>query len=330
MRTPMWRAMTASFAILVMTCSGRAQPLDAPSQEPREQDLISTGVELRRQGRDAEALGAFERAYAQHPSPRAAAQIALAHHALAQWREAERGLLEALDSPGDPWIVHNRVYLEESLAVVQAHLGWLEVDSNVGGAEIWLGGQPYGRLPLTTPLRVVAGEVIVEVRAPGYAPIQRTLQVAANSRVDAAFPLVMQSGPEPRANADLPLAPGAPVARPSSAKRTAGWITLAGAGALALVGIGGVITREREAAIWNDDAQCGPVPGESRSARCGTNRDIGSAALTIGVGAFVGAAIAGAVSGVLLLGSSQPAAGPTAADVGCRMTGPGFACGGAF
>jgi hypothetical protein len=322
--------MAISFAILAMPCSARAQPKDASSQEPTEKDLIATGIDLRKQGRDAEALDAFERAYAQQPSPRAAAQIALAHHALAQWREAERGLLQALDSPEDPWIARNRVYLEASLTVVQSHLGWLEVDSNVAGAELRVDGEPYGRLPLAAPLRVVAREVTVEVRAPGYAAMERTLQVAANSREDVAFTFVVQPGPESRASAEASTTPSVPVAPPSSPRGTAGWIMLAGAGALVLVGIGGVVTRQWEAMIWNDDGQCGPTPSESRAARCGTNHDIGSAALTIGVGAFVGAAISGAVSGALLFGSSRPMAGPTAAHVACRVTGPGLACGGAF
>jgi hypothetical protein len=322
--------MAACFAILAMPYSVWAQPQDAPSHESSEEDLIATGIHLRKQGRDAEALATFERAYMQHPSPRAAAQIALAHHALAQWREAERGLLEALESPDDAWIARNRVYLEESLTVVQWHLGWLEVDSNVAGAELWVGGEPYGRLPLAAPLRVVAGEVAVEVRAAGYAAMERTLQVTPSSRVHAAFTFVVEPSPEPRANAEAPSMARAPVAPPSSARRAAGWVTLAAAGSLVLVGVGGMITREREAAIWNDDRQCGPTPSESRATRCGTNRDIGSAALTIGVGAFVGAAISGAVAGVLLFGASRPAPGTTAARVGCRVTGPGFACGGAF
>jgi hypothetical protein len=337
MRTRTRLAMGACFALLATPCSAQAEPPDASraeppsasSQEPAEEDLIAIGIHLRKEGRDAEALGTFERAYAQHRSPRAAAQIALAHHALAQWREAERGLLEALESSDDAWIARNRVYLEESLTVVQAHLAWLEVDSNVVGAEVWVGGEPYGRLPLAAPLRVVAGEVAVDVRAPGYAAIQREFQVPANSRVRVALTFVVEPGPEPRANAETPSMPSLPAGHPSSARRTAGWITLAGAGALVLVGIAGVVIREREAAIYNDDAQCGPA-GEPRSVRCGTNHDIGSAALPIAVGAFVGAAIAGTVSGYLLLESSRPAAGQTARHVDCRVMGPGFACGGAF
>jgi hypothetical protein len=153
MRTLTWDAIAASFVILAVPCGAQAQLPNGHSQEPTEEDLIAIGIHLRKEGRDAEALGTFERAYAQHPSPRAAAQMALAHHALAQWREAERGLVAALDSREDPWIARNRVYLEESLTVVQAHLAWLEVDSNVAGAEVWVDGAPRGRLRGTVESR---------------------------------------------------------------------------------------------------------------------------------------------------------------------------------
>ncbi len=330
MRMPTWHAMAASFAFLMMPYGAWAQVPNASSQEQTGDELITTGIRLRREGHDAEALGTFERAYAQHATPRAAAQIALAHHALAQWREAERGLLEALASPQDPWIARNRAYLEESLTVVQGHLAWLEVDSNVAGAGVWVGGEPCGRLPLAAPLRVVAGEVAVEVRAPGYVAMEHDVQVSAKTRVDVAFTLVVQPGPEPPPNAEASPSSAA-VGHPGSARRTAGWVTLAGAGALAMVGIGGFVVREQEAVIWNDDGQCGPTAGESRYARCGTNRDIGSAAQTVAVAAFVGAAISGAVSGVLLFGSARPASGQTAAGhVDCGVTGAGLACAGAF
>jgi hypothetical protein len=329
MRTPTRRALVAAFGLLVSPCSAWAQPANTLAQGLTDEDLLSRGIELRKQGRDAEALAAFERAYAQRPSPRAAAQIALAHHALARWREAERELAEALRNGDDPWVVRNRVYLEESLAVVQAHLAWLDVESDVAGAEVWMGGVLYGRLPLEGPLRIVAGEVVVEVRAPGRVAMERTLQVAAKSVAHAGFLFALEPTVQPPASGQGPVTSRAPVERPTSAPRTVGWITLAGAGALVLVGIGGVVTREWEAKIWNDDSQCAPL-GQSRYARCRTNRDIGSAAQAIAIGAFVGAGIAGAVSGVLLFGNSRSVASPTMGQVGCRLVGSGIACSGTF
>jgi hypothetical protein len=329
MRMPTRRALVASFVLLLTPRSAWAEPPIAAAQEPTDEDLIAKGIELRKQGLDAEALATFERAHARRPSPRTAAQIALAHHALAHWREAEHGLVDALHDSDDPWIARNRVYLEESLSVVQAHLAWLEVESNVAGAEVWMDGELHGRLPLEGPLRIVAGEVAVKVRAPGYPAIERTLQVAAKSHLHEAFTFVVQPAPEPGSDTNASAIPRAPVEHPTSSIRSAGWITLAGSGALVLVGIGGVVTREWEAGIWNDDSQCAPPAGQSRYARCGTSRDIGSAAQAIAVAAFVGAGISGAVSGLLLLGSSRSAAAP-AGHVACRVGVPGFACGGVF
>jgi hypothetical protein len=72
-----------------------AQPgssTDAPSVDaPRSDDeLIASGIALRKTGHDAEALAVFQRAYAARPSARAMAQAALAHQALTDWREQRK------------------------------------------------------------------------------------------------------------------------------------------------------------------------------------------------------------------------------------------------
>jgi hypothetical protein len=330
MRTPTRVALLASCVLLGSPGSARAEPTNDAAHEPTDEELIAAGIDLRKQGRDAEALATFERAYAKRASPRAVTQIALAHHALAQWREAERGLVDALRDTDDPWIARNLAYLEESLRFVQAHLAWLYVESDVVGAEVWVGGEFSGRLPLAEPLRVVASEVTVEVRAPGYAAKGRTLQVAGNSRVRSVFAFAPGAVPERQATPEAPAHSGSPVGFTNSPSRTAGWITLAGAGALAVIGIGGLVTRDVEAGIWNDDGQCLPPPGQSRYSRCGANRDIGSVAQTIAVGAFVGAGVAVAVSGVLLLRRSRPVPAQAMGHIGCLVVGPGFECGGTF
>jgi hypothetical protein len=291
---------------------------DGPSYE----QLIAQGVELRKEGHDADALAAFQRAYAMRASPRAAAQIALAHQALAEWLDAESGLEEALRASDDAWITRYHSQLEESLAAVQAHLGWLDVDSDVADAEIWIDGKLVGRASLDHPVRLVAGEARLLVRPPGYAAIERTMQIDAKSRLRAVFTFAAKpSNAVPRI---------APVERPPPRARTVAWATLAGAGGLALVGIGGELTREWEARLYNDDSRCAPTGGKSRYDRCGTNRDIGSAAQTIAIAAFVGAGVASAISGWLFLGSSHPAGAQAERQVGCTVTGSGIACRGTF
>src|SRR5882757_6909692 len=83
-------------ALLSMLASGTARADD--------EALLRSGVELRRQGRNAEALAVFQEANGERPTPRAQAQIGLAHHALGQWVEAEIALEHALAIDTDAWI----------------------------------------------------------------------------------------------------------------------------------------------------------------------------------------------------------------------------------
>jgi tetratricopeptide (TPR) repeat protein len=308
----------------------RARAQDMPpaaAHAPNADELIAAGVALRKEGRDEEALATFERARALHPSSHATAQVALAHQALAHWREAERELKEALVDQDDAWLARNRVYLEESLIGLQAHLGWVEMESNVDGAEAWIGGQPLGRLPFASPVRVDAGSVTLEVRAPGYAPIQRTVRVEGNATVHAAFLFVVQP-PAPPATSGEPVAPSNRVERHSPATATAGWIAAATGGGLLLTGIAGLVTREWEAQLYNDDSQCTPLPGETRYQRCATHRDIGSTAQTVAIIAFSGAAAAALAAGLLL--SRRPAPAQTAKPFGCTTAGLAVVCAGTF
>src|SRR6185295_12934104 len=69
--------------------------------------ILRHGNELRRQGRDAEALTEFQRAARIEESPRTTAQVALAEQALGMWPEAESHLSSALGRDSDPWIRKN-------------------------------------------------------------------------------------------------------------------------------------------------------------------------------------------------------------------------------
>jgi hypothetical protein len=328
MRTPI--ALVA--ALLV------ASPVTAVAQEPRAvavdsvqtpDELIAKGIELRKRGADAEALAVFQRAYALHPCARAAAQIGLAQQALGHWREAETGLLEALRGSADDtdaeWMARNRVYLDQSLAAVQSHLGWLQVDSNLAGAEVWIAGELGGRVPLDRPIRVVAGEVPLEARASGLGTVQQTVHVEAGAQARAVLTYSSPPMVESRAPHDEPTP-----TLTDSGRRTAGWFALGGAAGLLLIGVAAQVTREWEAHIYNDDGQCGPMGSLTRYERCGTNRDIGSVAESIALGAYAGAAVAAVTAGVLLFTGSRRASASTTGHAACWVAGDGIRCGGRF
>jgi tetratricopeptide (TPR) repeat protein len=181
------RAASASWVPLLIAalCSGGAQaqapaPVSAPAAAEADA-LILQGLKLREQGQDAQALELFERAQELAPTPRALAQRALAEQALGDWVQADVHLREALAAGGDPWIAQHRVALDGALAVIGDHLGQLQINGGLDGAELRLDGQLVGRLPLLAPLRVVVGRPLLEVTLPGHYPVRREITIKAGS-----------------------------------------------------------------------------------------------------------------------------------------------------
>ena len=202
----------ASFVIVLLTCSVvRAQ--DGASAA----ELLAEGVELRRQGRDAEALERFERAHTIAPSPQALAQIALAEHALGRYARAEARLETALrEGEQDPWIVDRREALEGALASIGANLGTLALAGGVDGAEVVLDGEVIGVLAAGARLRVPAGSATLVIRAPGYHPVERAIAIEAGAVIEETIALeaiaTIEEAPPPAPESEPP--PPEPVAEP--------------------------------------------------------------------------------------------------------------------
>lgn len=167
-----------------------AAPAPAVSEVAQSDELILQGLKLREQGKDAEALQLFIRAQELAPTPRALAQRALAEQAVGAWAQAEIHLKEALQAADDPWISRHRAALEGALTVVGEHLGYLQINGGVAGAELRLDGQLAGRLPLAGPLRVVTGRPLLEITLAGYYPVRRELTIKAGSLSTESIQLV--------------------------------------------------------------------------------------------------------------------------------------------
>src|SRR5438046_2479221 len=86
----------------------------ARASDATEEKLIQQGVAARRAQDDSAALNLFQRAYALHHSPRAAAQMGLAEMATGRWPEAATHLEEAMAARSDPWIQKNAKPLREA------------------------------------------------------------------------------------------------------------------------------------------------------------------------------------------------------------------------
>jgi hypothetical protein len=172
--------------------------------------------------------------------------------------------------------------------------------------------------------------LVIEVRAPGGQVMRRTLLVDSEAHVHEDFTFGDAKRPDAPRPAPVAGHSGPPPVQHPAPHRKAVWLTLSASGGLLLIGAAGAGTREWEAHLYNDDTRCAPTKTETRSDRCGTNRSIGSTALTVAALSFVGAGIAGAAAGVLLLGGERATAREPAKAFGCGLLGLGIECGSTF
>ena len=311
-----------------------------------EAALIRKGLDLRQKGQDEEALKEFRRAYELSKSARALAQIALAEQALGRWLEAENYLTEALKHTEDSWISHNKKSLNQALNDIQGHLGSLELPGEAKEGTVKVDGVQIAILPLTVPLRVTAGSIALEVQAPGYLPIVRTVVVPARGLAreplvfvalpPAAKPLPPQENPPPQlAGGTVTPKEEKPQAQPSNwgTGRTVGVIF--GVAALGSLGTGIAfhLTHESRAKSYNDNKSCNPV---ATGSNCQSLYDDVNSAEYIAIAGYVGAAVLGGVATYLLIsGPSAPADKVAAAETGLRFqcgptAGLGVVCAGKF
>ena len=222
----MRRQIAAVVAASAMACGlARAGTAWAEAADT-EEALIHRGIELRKQGNDRAALEEMQRAYAIEHAPRAAAQLGFAEQALGLWPDAEEHVHEALTATGDAWVRKNRTTIEAALATIRAHVGRVQIDGGEPGAQVTVNGRPVGSIPLRDSVPVNAGPVDVEVRASGYAPALKTVNVAAGELTRVSFTLLPAAEASARPRQPPPFQPGpapapslSPWARPGPMRR---------------------------------------------------------------------------------------------------------------
>ncbi len=265
--------------------------------------LLHEGVELRRARRDAEALAVFERALAIDGSPRTRAQVGLAEQALGLWVEAERDLGSALADGRGAWFEQHNGALRSAQDEVRAHLASLMLTSNVTGAEVRINGVLAGTTPLASPVPVVAGSAVIDVRAPHFAPKTVTLWLTPGSSASQAIdlqPLAGSDGVPALAHDAAAPAPTVEPRSPPAGYRTGAWLALGGG--IVLLGTAAVAWtfRNSNAALYDDDSRCF-YGGLTRDARCGSYRSAADASQTVSIVAMGAAAAAFSLSTVLFL-----------------------------
>jgi hypothetical protein len=227
--------------LTISTASAQDEGGGPSDSAARAAGLIDEGVELRKAGKEREALAKFREAYELEATPRALAQMALAEKSLRSYVDAEGHFEDALADADDPWIAKNREALETAKSYVANQLAWLVVTTNVAKAQLSVNGTVVGELPLSKPHRIVAGLTVVEVRRDGYVDGRSESTLVADEVTEIRIDLekLQPSKPGPAARpAPLPPSPDAPP--PTEHASWTPWIlTSAGISAVGLgIGIG--------------------------------------------------------------------------------------------
>jgi len=182
---------------------------------------VDEGVRLTEQGRYADALRAFEEAYALFPSPKIQFNIALANEELERYAAAFEAMSRFLADPQDAAkakIARGRKVLEG----LAKKVGRIAVASEVAGDEVFVDGQRRGVTPLGAALVVDPGAHAVTVKR---GDVQLTENVTVGPGEERSV------SPQPSAVAVAPAeppspppaavpAPAAPAATPASAVLT--------------------------------------------------------------------------------------------------------------
>ncbi|MFL5305166.1 MAG: PEGA domain-containing protein [Polyangia bacterium] len=319
----------------------------ARADDQREADkLIRHGVELRKGHDDESAAREFQKAYDLVHSPRAAGQLGLAEQALGRWEDAERHVAEAVHGPDDPWVARNRAALDEALGTIQAHLGRVEVIGDPTGADVSVNGRVVGKLPLSGPVRVSAGEVDIEVNLPGYTGAQRNVTIVGGQYQHVVIHLVKEAAPQPEAKVAATAETPAPAAAtnvaandegPSGTRTVLKWGAAGLAGASLVTGVVFTILHSHNVNAFTDhgcrvNGDTATLKNGSSDPYCPSTLNTSKTYQDVLIGGYVGAGVFAATWLILQLtepassggtGSEQAWRGPVCAPA---ASGVGLSC----
>lgn len=333
-------------ALLGTSVAGITAP--ALAQDSRYERVYERANELRRRRHDERALAILQAHFGATREVRALASMGLAEMALQRWGDAEGHLVEALAMPPSEWVRTNRAALEGALQQCRAQLGVgaLLVETDAPGAEVFINGSRVGGV--ATPLRVSAGALAFEVRAPGRLASPRSVTIAPGATWTERVTLELEARPGVETAAPSPVAAptpptimvtvtptpvvvqGSPNATPPSVDRSGatlralGWAGAAGAAVFLGIGAGSYVAGSDAAERWNSDACL--TGNRTRGENCASDSSAANTMGAISAASFVtGGALAIASAVLFLVAPSSRSDSRTAWRCGGGL-GPSATC----
>jgi hypothetical protein len=241
--------LAVALSLFVVPRVAFAAPDDpAPSERSIEEARarFQKGVQLYREGSFEGALAEFRRAYQLAPSYRILYNVGQVQFELHDYVEAQKALRQYLLEGANEIPADRRAQVEADIQKLEGRVAYLDISTNVEGAQVTIDDVPVGTSPLRSAVLVNAGPRRVAVSKPGHGATARNLTVAGGDRVKVA--LDMAEAPASRPPTDT-----VPIKRPParsdavpSPNRTAVWIGVVATGAFA-VGTGACALLARDA-----------------------------------------------------------------------------------
>ena len=150
----------------------------------------------------------FETAKATYPSAQILRMHGYTELALEHWEKAADSLDAALASALVPLSADDRKDVQSQLDKALAHLGTVEIKSQVEGTEISVDGGEAMALPLPRPLRLVEGSHRLSAHAKGHLDVTQEVQVAPGAPQELT--LEPTEKPKPKRAAPPPPPPPPP------------------------------------------------------------------------------------------------------------------------
>lgn len=181
------RAIVAVAALALLASFGaprtaRAQD-EAPVGEPVSENVAKArvhfqkGVDYYSEGDLTAAMAELRRAYELEPSYRLLYNLAQVSYEQRDYAQSERYFRDYLAQGGGEIDAERRAEVETELQRLKGRVADVLLRSNRSSAELSVDGQPVGPAPLAAPLRVSAGRRTVRAELPGFAPVQRVIDV---------------------------------------------------------------------------------------------------------------------------------------------------------
>jgi tetratricopeptide (TPR) repeat protein len=202
--------------LLILLLSLATRPLVAapslpdPAVVEEARVRFQRGVQLFHEGSFEAALAEFRRAYQIAPSYRILYNLAQVHYELHDYVGALRSFKQYLNDGLAEIAPDRRAQVEAEVQKLEGRVAYLDVSTNVAGADILVDDQLVGIAPLDGPVLVNAGIRRVSAAKSGRTSPQRNVTMAGGDHVKIA--VLIPDPPPPRGAAaavtqSVPLAP---------------------------------------------------------------------------------------------------------------------------